>query len=68
MEPLFNKATGMKASNFTKNSLQPLYDLVNTEKVLRTPILKNTCERLLLYTVSYFGENNKNKHIYVYIT
>ena len=25
-------------------------------------------ERLLLFTVSYFGENDENKHIYVYIT
>ena len=57
----------MKTLNFIKKKLQPICDPVNFDNLLRTPILKNNCERQLLYAVSHFGENDENKHIYVYI-
>ena len=39
---------GLKACNFIKKRLQHRLFLVNMAKFLRTPILKNICERLLL--------------------
>ena len=47
-EPLFNKVVGLRASSFIKKRLQHRYFAVNISKCLRTPILKNTWERLLL--------------------
>ena len=44
----FNKNTGLQACNFTKKRLQHRLSLDNTAKFLRTAILKNICERLLL--------------------
>ena len=60
----FNEARDMQAVNFVKKRLQLRCEYW---AILRTLILKNTCERLLLYFVSYFGKNNENKDIYVYI-
>ena len=57
----FRKAIGMKAFRLIKKRLQSRYDPVNSEKFSGTPILKNTWEQRLLYTVSYFGENVENK-------
>ena len=39
----------LQVSNFIKKRLQSWCFPVNTEKFLRTPILKNICERLLWY-------------------
>ena len=52
LESLFNKVTGLQACNFTKGRLQHRCFLVNIAKFWRTAILKNICERLLLYTVN----------------
>ena len=48
LESLFNKAAGLKACNFIKKRLQHRCFPVNIAKFLRTFILKNICERLLL--------------------
>ena len=48
-ELLFNKVTGLEVCNFIKKRLQHRCLLVNIAKFLRTPILKNICEWLLLY-------------------
>ena len=48
LEPLYNDAAGLKACNFVKNRLQHRCFSVNIVKSLRTTILKNSCERLLL--------------------
>ena len=50
LESLFNKVAGLKAWNFIKNRLQHSCFPVKFAKFLRTPILKNICERLLLNT------------------
>ena len=47
-ESLFNKVKGLPACNFIKKRLQDRCFPVNTAKFLRTPILKNICEWLLL--------------------
>ena len=48
MNMICNKQTHLKACNFVNNKLQHRCFLVNIAKFLRTPILKNICERLLL--------------------
>ena len=45
----FNKVVGVKACNFIKKALQHRCFPVKFAKFLRTPILKNICERLLMY-------------------
>ena len=45
LEFLFNKASGLQACNFIKKRLQHGFFPV---KFLKTPILKNICERLSL--------------------
>ena len=57
LESLFNKVAGLQASNFIKKRPQQRYFLVNITKSLRTPILKNICERLLLHFWKVFCEN-----------
>ena len=53
--PFLNRAAGPQTCNFIKNRLQHRYFPVNIAKFLRTSILENICERLLLYIVlSYF--------------
>ena len=48
LEFLFNKFTGLEVCNFIKRRLQFSCFSLNIAKFLRTPILKNICERLLL--------------------
>ena len=47
----FNKNAGFLACSFIKKRLEHRWFFSNTEKFLKTPILKNICEQLLL-TVS----------------
>ena len=44
----FNKNAGLHACNSIKKRLKHRYFLVNIAKFLRTPILKNICEQLVL--------------------
>ena len=44
----FNKNTGLQGPSFIKKRHEPRCFFANIEKFLRTPILKNICERLLL--------------------
>ena len=48
LESLFNKAASLQACNFIKKRLQCRGFPVKIAKFLRTPILKNICELLLL--------------------
>ena len=52
LECPFNKVAALQACNFIKKRLQHRLFPVNIAKLLRTPILKNICERLLLKTSS----------------
>ena len=45
---LFNKIAGLQACNVIKTMLQHRYFLWNLQYLLRVPILKNICKRLLL--------------------
>ena len=47
----FNNAIGLLACSFIKKKLQHRCFPVSVAKILRTPILKNICERLLLNIV-----------------
>ena len=51
---LFTEAGVAGAFSFIKKRLQQRFFLRNLRKYLRTPILKNICERLLLYLVLIF--------------
>ena len=44
-----NKIAGLRPAALLKKRLRHRYFLVNFEKFLRTPFLRNTSERLLLY-------------------
>ena len=46
LECLFNKVAGLKACNVIKKRLQRRSFLVKFSKNLKTPILKNICERV----------------------
>ena len=48
LESLFNKVAGLKVWNFVLKRLQHRCFPVNMAKFLRAPVMKNTCERLLL--------------------
>ena len=48
LEPLFNNMAGLKAYRFIKKRLQHSCLPIKYVKLLRTPILKNICEWLLL--------------------
>ena len=48
IKPLFNKIAGLQDFNFTKIRLQHKCFPVKFATYLRTPILKNICQRLLL--------------------
>ena len=50
-ESLFDKASGLSPCNFIKKRLQHKCFPVKFAKFLRTPILKNIYERLLLFFV-----------------
>ena len=47
----FNKVAGHQSCNFIKKRLQHRCFLVNIEKLIITPILKNICERLHFWKV-----------------
>ena len=49
LESLFNEITGLQACNFIKKRLQHRCFPMKFAKFSRTLILKNMCERLLLY-------------------
>ena len=58
----------MSIKGYIKGSyIKGYHEYLEYWEILRTLILKNTCERLLLYYVSYFGKNDENKLICVYI-
>ena len=59
---------GLKACNFIKNSLQHSYFLVNIAKLLRIPILKNICERLLLDSGTYLRHSHLWKILWKRLT
>ena len=68
LESLSNNNAGLQACNFIKKRLQQRCFPVNIAKFLRTPILKNICERLLLESsrsnsktqnLLFFIENNQ---------
>ena len=48
LESLFNKNGGLGARNFIKKSVKNRCFPVKLAKILRTPILKNICGRLLI--------------------
>ena len=48
-EALFNNVAGLQACNFIKKILQHWCFPIKFAKFLRTPILKNISERLLLF-------------------
>ena len=54
---LFNKVANVKACNFIKEILQHMCFSVSIAKSLRTLILKNICERLLLNVTDHFNDN-----------
>ena len=54
LESLFNKVADLKACKFIKNRLQHRCFPVKFAKFLRTPILKNIYERLLVNTEAAF--------------
>ena len=47
LESLFDKVVSLKVCSFMKKRLQRSYFSLNIAKYLRTPILKNICQRLL---------------------
>ena len=49
LECLFNKAAALQVCNFIEKKLQHRCFPVIITKFLRIPILKNICERLLLF-------------------
>ena len=49
LESLFNKDVVIQACNFIKKRLQQRCFTVNIAKFSRTPILKKTCEWLLIF-------------------
>ena len=54
MKSLFYKVVGLQVCNFIKKRLQHRCFPVKFAKVLRTPILENICERLLLHILLFF--------------
>ena len=52
VEPRFKNFAGLEAYNLIKKDFSTGLFPVNTEKFLRTPILKNICEQLLLQSDS----------------
>ena len=56
----FNKVAGLQVWHFTKKRLQHSFFPMNIEKFLRTLILKNICERLLLSIKKLFWKISQN--------
>ena len=61
LESLFNKVAGLKACDFVKKRLQYRCYPVNTANFLRTHILKNICEWLLLNNIPIFSAEKVSK-------
>ena len=58
LESLFDKVAVFQPSNFIKDRFQHRCFPVNIAKFLKTPTLKNICERLLLLIAIFSQENN----------
>ena len=58
---LFNKVVGMKTYNLNKKRFQHRHFPVNIVKLLRTPVFKNICERLLQFC--YASETTNSQEI-----
>ena len=54
LESLFNKVSGLEACNFIKKRFQHRFFPGRFAKSLRTPILKSSCEQLLLELIIVF--------------
>ena len=52
----FNKVSGLRPATLLKNGFQHSCFPVNIAKFLRTPNLKNICERLLLNSIANVRE------------
>ena len=72
LESLFNKVVGAQACNLIAKRLQDKCFSVNIGNFLGTPILKNTCERLLLimaiwpcFSRKYAIQSRSNKLFWV---
>ena len=65
-QSLFNKVAGLQTCNFIKKRLQYRCFPVNFATFLRTPILKNIYERLLLHLKYYTPANNTAKVVAKY--
>ena len=64
LESLFNKFVGLQTGNFITKRLEHRCFPVNIAKFLKTPILKDIFERLLLNSVIQSGRNNrKNRDV-----
>ena len=61
LETVFSKVAGFKACNFITKKVQHRCFPVKFAKSLRIPILKNICERLLLY-LHYNSHHHFNFH------
>ena len=56
LEPLVNKVVGLKTYNFIHKRLQHgRFPVKFAMKILRTPILNNICERLILLFLTFHG-------------
>ena len=65
LEWLFNKVAGLKNSNIGEKRLQRRSFLVKFVKVLRTPILENIGERLLLERFQLYLDINGNDNVHI---
>ena len=64
LEFLFNKFADLQTGNFITKRLEHRCFPVNIAKFLKTPILKDIFERLLLNSVIQSGRNNrKNRDV-----
>ena len=65
LESLLNKVAGIQVCNFIKKRLQHRYFPVKFAKFLRTPILKNIWERLLLQFLSHGSNVHYFRHRFI---
>ena len=63
-ESLFNKVAGLKVCNFIKKRIQHKCFPLNIANFLRTPVLKNICERLLLKIALDFWNRGHHEHFW----
>ena len=64
LESLFNKVSGLQAWSFIRKRLQHRCFHVNIAKYLRTPILMNICQQLLL---NFIASNGKISTLDTYV-